>query len=46
MLRRPKLIARGDPARASVVAAIACRLRLLPRGRPGGGGQHQRTSAV
>jgi transposase len=28
--RRPKLIARGDPAREAVVAAIAERLRLLP----------------
>lgn len=30
--RRPKLVARGDPARAAVVAAIAKRLRLLPAG--------------
>jgi transposase len=30
--RRPKLIARGDPARAAVLAAIAARLRLLPPG--------------
>nr|WP_272918686.1 IS630 family transposase [Streptomyces sp. HUCO-GS316] len=30
--RRPKLIARGDPARQAVVAAIAKRLRLLPAG--------------
>ncbi|MGI5380854.1 hypothetical protein ACQEV2_43340 [Streptomyces sp. CA-251387] len=28
--RRRKLIARGDPAPAAVVAAIARRLRLLP----------------
>lgn len=30
--RRPKLVARGDPARAAVVAAIVRRLRLLPAG--------------
>jgi transposase len=30
--RRPKLIARGDPARAAVLTAITTRLRLLPAG--------------
>jgi transposase len=30
--RRPKLAARGDPARAAVLAAITTRLRLLPPG--------------
>ncbi|WP_196941533.1 IS630 family transposase [Streptomyces poonensis] len=30
--RRPRLIARGDPARDAVVAAIVKRLRLLPPG--------------
>jgi transposase len=30
--RRPKLVARGDPARAAVLAAITARLRLLPAG--------------
>ncbi|WP_329094206.1 MULTISPECIES: IS630 family transposase [unclassified Streptosporangium] len=30
--RRPKLVARGDPDRWRVVAAIAARLRALPRG--------------
>ncbi len=30
--RRPKLVARGDPARAAVLAAITARLRRLPPG--------------
>lgn len=30
--RRPKLVARGDPACHAVVAAIVKRLRLLPPG--------------
>jgi hypothetical protein len=30
--RRPKAIARGDPARAAVLAALTARMRLLPTG--------------
>ncbi|WP_435109269.1 IS630 family transposase [Nocardiopsis synnemataformans] len=30
--RRPKAIARGDPARAAVLAALTARMRLLPAG--------------